>query len=31
MEYAPSVYQFRSELEWETAMAIWCAENEPKD
>lgn len=31
MEYAPSIYQFRNPLEWEAAMAEWCAENEPKD
>ena len=31
MEYAPSIYQFRSSLEWEQAIAEWCAEYEPKD
>ena len=28
--YAPSIYEYRSTLEWETAMAEWCAENEPQ-
>ena len=27
---APSIYGFRSESEWDTAMAEWCAENEPR-
>lgn len=31
MYYAPSIYQFRSELEYQTAMAEWCEENEPQD
>lgn len=31
MEYAPSIYQFRNSLEWEQAIAEWCAENEPKE
>ena len=31
MDYAPSIYQFRSELEYQTAMSEWCAENEPQD
>lgn len=30
-DYAPSIYQFRSTLEWETAIAEWCYEYEPKD
>ena len=29
MQYAPSRYQFRSDLEFETAMNEWLAENEP--
>lgn len=29
--FAPSVYEFRSEMEWETAMAEWLAENEPNN
>lgn len=28
--YAPSIYAFRSETEWENAMAEWLAENEPR-
>lgn len=24
----PSIYEYRSEREWEAAMAEWCAENE---
>ena len=31
MNYPPSIYQFRSEREWEQEMALWCEENEPKD
>lgn len=31
MDYAPSIYQYRTAQEWETAMAEWCAEYEPKD
>lgn len=27
---APSIYEYRNALEWEQAMAEWCAENEPK-
>lgn len=29
--YAPSIYEYRNPLDWEAAMAEWCAENEPKD
>lgn len=28
---APNIYEYQSEAEWQTAMAEWCAENEPKD
>lgn len=28
--YAPSIYAYRSEMEWQTAMAEWLAENEPR-
>lgn len=31
MTYAPSIYEYRSEAEWEQAMREWCSENEPKD
>lgn len=27
---APSIYEYRTEREFELAMAIWCEENEPK-
>lgn len=27
---APSIYEYRSISEWRSAMAEWCAENEPK-
>ena len=30
MNYAPSRYEYRSDLEWETALNEWLAENEPK-
>ena len=26
---APSIYEYRSAAEWEAAMNLWCAENEP--
>lgn len=29
MTTAPSIYEYRTEAEWETAMAEWCAEFEP--
>lgn len=29
MNTAPSIYEYRSTSEWEAAMALWCAENEP--
>ena len=28
-DWAPSINQFRSEADYERAMEIWCAENEP--
>lgn len=28
--YAPSIYAYRSEMEWKAAAEIWCAENEPR-
>ena len=31
MEYAPAIYNYRSEAEWEQAMAEWCYAYEPKD
>lgn len=31
MTPAPSIYEYRSEMEFQAAMAVWCAENEPKD
>ena len=27
---APSIYGFRSEMEWDAAIAEWCSENEPR-
>lgn len=30
MNCPPSRYQFKSEQEFESAMAEWCAENEPR-
>lgn len=27
---APAIYEYRTEAAWETAMAEWCAENEPR-
>lgn len=27
---APSIYEYRSEADWQIAMAEWCAENEPQ-
>ena len=27
----PSIYEYGSTVEWEQAMAEWCAENEPKE
>jgi len=30
MNTAPSIYQFRNRQDFETAMAEWCAENEPR-
>lgn len=28
---APSIYEYQSEADWQTAMNEWCAENEPQD
>lgn len=27
---APAIYNYSNEAAWETAMAEWCAENEPR-
>lgn len=28
---APSIYEYANVKDWQTAMAEWCAENEPKE